>query len=111
MASFTPSGSGGAPLEITTIDISSYSIVNVSVPLANTEVEIVVPTDAIWIQIYNRTDGLTKLSFNMGDSGTTYSTINPGDSHEYRKQNGSSLSLYVQCPKAGQVMEVTYGHI
>ena len=72
--------------------------------------EIVVPTDVVWIELYSQTDGLIKLSFTSGTSGTEYSTINPGDAHEYVKKSGTAMSLYVQCPKASQVIEVTYGH-
>lgn len=110
MASFTPSGSGGIPISVSADEINSYSIVNESITLANDEVSIAVPSTAIWIRIYNRTDGLTKLSFISGDSGTNYVTINPGSTDEYRKKNGSSLTLYVQCPKAAQVLEIVYGH-
>jgi hypothetical protein len=110
MSSFTPSGSGGIPLSISTDGISSYSNITVSVPLAATEVSIVVPGTAIWISIYNRTDGLTKLAFSVGDSGTNYITIGPGVYQEYRKINGAALTLYVQCPKAAQELEITYGH-
>lgn len=90
--------------------IVSYTIDNVSVPTQDTEVPIVVPTDVIWLEVYNRTDGLTKLAFTPGDSGTLYSTLNPGDGHEYMKKSGEAMTLYVQCPKAGQIIEVTYGH-
>lgn len=110
MASFTPSGSGGIPLNVSTTEITSYSVVNVSVPTANIEVSIAVPSDVVWLQIYNRTTGLTKLAFAVGESGTNYSTLNPGDAHTYTKTSGASLTLYVQCPKAGQVLEITYGH-
>jgi hypothetical protein len=111
MSAFTPAGSGGIPLSITNDGgITSYSIDNIQVPTANTEVMITVPTTATWFHIFNRTDGLTKLAFASGMSGTTYITVNPGDGREYIKKNGTSMALYVQCPKGTQVLEVTYGH-
>lgn len=106
MTQFSPAGSGGSSAS----SVSSYSIVNVSLPTANTEETVAVPSSAVWIQIKNRTDGLTKLAFLAGQSGITYVTIWPGDSHEYVKSAGPALSLYLQCPKAGQVLEITYGH-
>lgn len=111
MAAFTPAGSGGIPLNITSTEgITSYSIANVLVPTANTEVMITVPTTATWFHIFNRTGGLTKLAFTSGASGTNYVTVNPGDGREYIKKNGTAMALYVQCPKGTQVIEVTYGH-
>ena len=91
-------------------EIGSYSVANISVPTAATEVSITIPDSAMWISIYNRTDGLTKLAFVSGESGTNYVTINPGDCHEYTKRAGTSMIVYVQCPKATQVIEMTYGH-
>jgi hypothetical protein len=91
-------------------EISSYTAANVSVPTSSTEVEIVIPSSAIWISIYNRTDGLTKIGFVSGESGTNYITLNPGDGHEYTKKSGVAMSLFVQCPKAAQTIEMTYGH-
>lgn len=94
----------------TVTEISSYTAANVSVPTSATEVEIVIPTSAIWFSIYNRTTGLTKIGFLTGESGTNYITLNPGDEHEYVKKSGVAMSLFVQCPKATQVIEMTYGH-
>lgn len=108
MSQITPSGSAGVPASSS--EITSYTVVNQSVPTAATEVEIVVPTTAVWLQIYCRTEALTKIAFGTGESGTLYSTLNPGDAHTYMKQKGTSLSLYVQCTKDAQVIEVTYGH-
>lgn len=111
MAQFTSAGGGGVPTTGSlSSEIVSYSVVNESVPTSNTEVEITVPTTAVWIHIYNRTEGLTKIAFNATESGTLYSTLPPGATNEYNKKSGVAMSLYVQCPGASQVIEVTYGH-
>ena len=109
MSVFTSFAGGRLQAEVP--EISSYSVANVSVPTAATEVSITVPDSAMWISIYNRTDGLTKLAFVSGESATNYVTINPGDCHEYSKKSGASMVLYVQCPKASQMIELTYGHL
>jgi hypothetical protein len=111
VAGFTPSGSGGAPLDVTVSEggIVSYSVVNLTLTDANTEDSIAVPDNAVWISVYNRTDGLTKLAFTTLESATSYITIPPGDSRSYNKKSGVALSLFVQCPKAAQVLEITYG--
>lgn len=109
MAQFTSSGGGGVPVSSTS-DIVSYSIINQSLTTANTEVEIIVPTTAVYIHVFCRTDKLIKIAFTSGQSGTVYASLVPGSYYEYSKKSGSSLSLYVQSPTANQVLEVTYGH-
>lgn len=110
MSSFTPAGSGGLPLVISVDGISSYSVANVSVLTANNEVSIVVPGTAIWFSLSNRTDGTTKVAFVSGESSSNFATIWPGELREFRKINGAPLTLYVQCPKESQVLELVYGH-
>lgn len=111
MSNLTPSGSGGVTNTVlVSSEISSYTVQNVSVPLANTEVSITLGSDVVWFEVYNRTGGRTKVGFGVGDSGTLYSTLESGDAHEYTKKAGSALTIYVQCPKAGQLIEVQQGH-
>jgi hypothetical protein len=106
MGQFSSAGGGGVPVQLELSGgISSYSVAAIEVD--GEEVEIVIPTTAVWIQIYNRTDGLTKLWF---ESDADYSTLPPGGSYVYSKKSGSAMTLYVQCPKAAQVVELTYGH-
>lgn len=69
-----------------------------------------IPSTVVWFEVYNRTDGLTRLGFGSGESGTLYATINPGDAHEYMKKSGTTISIFVQCPKSAQTLEVTLGH-
>ncbi len=109
MSSFTPAGSGGIPLSVSLDSISSYSNVTVSVPTANTEVQIVIPTNAIYIAIYNETAGVTKLAFISGQSGTNYWPVYPGFREELNKKEGVSMSLYVQCPRNSQTIRIIYG--
>lgn len=91
-------------------EITSYTVANVSVPTSATEVTIVVPDTAIYIWLYNRTEGLTKVAFVSGQSGTNYITAVPGSYLDFHKKNGASMTLYVQCPKASQTIEILYGH-
>jgi hypothetical protein len=91
-------------------EITSYSVANVSVPTSNTEVEIVIPDTAVYVWIYNRTEGLTRMAFSSGQSGTNYVSLVPGSYQELRKKAGTAMSIYVQCPKNTQTIELLYGH-
>jgi len=110
MASFTPSGSGGIPLQTTQEGITSYSVINQLVPTQNTEVAVLIPSTSILFSVYNRTSGTTKIGFSVGDSGSVYITLPPGAIQEFRKLAGTSMSIYLQCPKPAQVIEILCGH-
>ena len=110
MSQFTPAGGGGSELVTATERIVSYSAVNLSVPTAATEVALVVPSDVIWFRVKNRTDGTTQLGFGSGDSSSLYYTIWPGFDPVFTKKSGGTVTLYFQCPKAGQILELVYGH-
>lgn len=91
-------------------EIGSYSNVTVSVPTAATEIEIIVPTDVLYIALYNETEGVTRLAFLSGESGTNYWPVYPGYREELNKKSGVAMSLFVQCTRNSQVIRIIYGH-
>jgi len=103
-----PDGSINVVANITGGVITSPTIANVSILLANTEYSYTLPTGTKKIILKVR-DGMskTKLSFISGTSGTNYVTVTPGTS--WSVEGISSLAgftLYFQTSKSDQVMEI-----
>lgn len=109
MAVFTPAGSGGLPpSSVTVIGATTPTIANVSVLLASTEYSYALPTSSQQFTIKLRAGGSPlQLAYTSGNSGTTYFTIPSGCSYTVGGLDINNLvTLYFQCPVAGQVAEI-----
>lgn len=87
--------------------VTNPTIVNLSIPLANTEVSYVFPAGTKRFSLQNRFDGKITLAYAVGDSGILYYTIWPGN--EFAENNihvSASITIYVQSPKASQIIEI-----
>ena len=73
----------------------------------NTESNFTVAAGARYFSFQNRSDGVIKFSNLVGNSGTTYWTLFPGQPLNVEsKDNTTSMTFYVQSPKASQVLEI-----
>lgn len=92
-----------------TTDFGIYAtptIANVSLTTADTEVSYALPADTKKFIIQNRNLGLLKISYILGESGSTYFTIFPGDKWEDDYLDGSLTNIYIQSPSATQTVEI-----
>jgi hypothetical protein len=107
VSNITPSGSGGAPLDIEIIGSSNPTIANVSIPLANTEVSYTLPanTKKFYIKLRDAS-AVLKLAYVMGDSGITYLTIPRSNWYGESELSVTGLTLYLQSSSPSQVAEV-----
>lgn len=83
------------------------SIANLFVPTANTEVAYSLPAGTKRFALQNRSDGIIRLAYAAGTSGTLYYTVWPGD--EFAEDNihfASTINIYVQSPKPSQTVEI-----
>jgi hypothetical protein len=91
------------------LNIQNPLLNTLSLPLANTEGSFALPAFTRFLLVQNRNTGLVKLAFIMGDtSGTDYLTIWPGNFVQYSLNVESPLTLYMQSPKASQVIEINH---
>lgn len=110
MAYFSPSGSGGAPSSVTITGVTTPTIANVGIPLANTEVSYLLPagTRSFYISLRDSSANL-KLAYILGDSGITYITIHRGN--WYSEEDLSLVApttLYFQADTAAQTAEIVH---
>lgn len=84
------------------------TIINKSIPTANTEVSQVLPLKVakLLIKLRSKTVDL-KLAYASGGSGTTYVTIPAGCSKEILDIKGS-ITLYMQTTGTNQVAEIEH---
>jgi hypothetical protein len=85
-------------------------IVNTTLASANTEYSFTLPQSTKKFTIQGQDDNLLKISFTEGQSGTTYFSIFDGASHSEDNLNvsGGGLTIYVQSPDAGAIVECLY---
>lgn len=94
---------------ITINGLSSPTIQNISVPLANTEQTLVISSTTKKISLQLRDVATLKIAFVSGQSGTTYYTVFAGSSYEIPNLNlSSSLNLYYQSSRATTVEVLTW---
>lgn len=87
--------------------VSSPTISNVVLSMANEEYAIPLPTGSRRFTIRLRVPGVLKLSYVTGASGTTYFTLVPGTTMtEESLAPGTNYVLYVQSPQSGAVVEL-----
>lgn len=107
MSQFTPSGSGGLVNSVTVVAAGTPTVVNVGIPLANTEVSYMLPPDTkrFYIQIRDSKTDL-KLAYSVGTSGTSYVTVHRGTWYGEEDLDLSSVTLYFQTTAASQTAEI-----
>lgn len=94
-------------LDVSGLTATTPIVANVSIPIANTEVSYALPSSTKFFKIQNRSNGLMKLAYSVGTSGTTYWTLFPGQQYcENNIASSASLTLYFQSPQAAQLLEV-----
>lgn len=95
---------GGLPFSFA--QATTPAIINVTIPLANTEVTIPLPAGCRKFTIKLRGNADLKLSYAAGLSGTTFVTIPRGTIYSEQDFILAAGSLYVQSPVASQVVEL-----
>ena len=97
----------GEPIEVTAQTIATPKIYNVTSPgTANTEFSQALTANVKKFLVRARNMVELKLAFASGDSGTTYVTIPRGATFVENGINSSSLTLYMQCTKTSEVVEI-----
>jgi hypothetical protein len=87
--------------------VSSPTITNTTLNMANEEYAIPLPTGSRRFTIRLRSAGTLKLSYTTGASGTTYFTLFPGTTMtEESLAPSANYVLYVQSPQSGAVVEL-----
>lgn len=87
--------------------VSSPTISNTILTMANEEYAIPLPTGSRRFTIRLRSPGILKISYTTGASGTTYFSLFPGSTMtEEALAPGSNYVLYVQSPQSGAVVEL-----
>jgi len=78
-----------------------------NIPTANTEIPLVFPSSAVSISITNEsTNSIFKASWQVGESGSQYFSIKPGQQYKEDNLISSNLTLYVQADKNNVDMHV-----
>lgn len=89
--------------------VGSETVENVIIALANTEVSHTLPAGTKQYKIQYRANGVLKVAFSVGTSGTTYWELYPGQSAETMYiRSSASITLYMQSAKTG-VVEIWSG--
>jgi hypothetical protein len=86
--------------------VATPTITNFSMPLANTEYSHTLPAGTRRFTLKNRTSGLIKLSYSMGQSGVEWYSIEPGTTYGEEDLRLGTLSFYFQSPTASQIVEI-----
>jgi hypothetical protein len=85
--------------------VTNPAIVNFNIPMPNTEYNYTLPANTKRFLIKCRNNGILKLSYVSGQSGTLYLTIPAGSS--YREEGiSSALTLFFQSSKGSEVLEI-----
>lgn len=86
--------------------VATPTIDNFSMPLAGVEYSYTLPTGTRRFTLKNRTSGLVKLSYAVGESGTKWYSIEPGTSYGEEDLRLGSLTFYFQSPTPNQIVEI-----
>ena len=101
----------GAPVEVVVVGNgigSDPTVANLNTPIANTEYSFVFPTETKKIRIKARNNSLLKYTTIMGQSGTTFISVKPGNVEVIENINiNTPLTLYFQST-APEVIEFLY---
>lgn len=80
---------------------------NATVALADTEQSHTFPANTKKFEIRPRGNGIIKLTFDSGTSGTIYRTIHAGSFYSADNLATPSLTIYFQSATAGLIVELT----
>lgn len=109
MSVFAPSGpssSGTITGSVNLKQVKNPALSNISIPLANTEVTIVIPAATVRFMIKARGSKI-QFAYTAGNSGTTFVTVPAGCNYSEDLINDTaSLTLYVQSTLAGEIVEL-----
>lgn len=101
VAEDTSGGGGGGGSSLVTAPL----VENVTIAIADTEQTHTFPADTKRFLIQSR-GSKVKLSFASGQSGTTYLTVHPYGFYSEDGIGAASLTVYLQSPAAGSVVEL-----
>jgi len=88
---------------VTTATISNFT----TSATPNTETSFSFPAKTKRFSLKNRGNGLLKISYTSGQSGSTYWTIEPACTYEETEINvNTQVTIYLQSPIANQTLEV-----
>jgi len=79
--------------------------INTIIAIANSEVAQVMPANTKGFTVRSRNKGTLRLAYSAGGTSIAYTTIVPGKTYESNKFY-SSLTLYFQSTKAGDILEI-----
>lgn len=82
------------------------TILNVSVPNADTEVSQALASGTKRFTIKVRGSAQMKLAYSSGQSGLVYLTLPPGTSYEESELSLTGVTLYFQTNKTNQTVEI-----
>jgi len=93
--------------DVSGITIVTRVITAVAMPTKNTEYPYTFPAGTKRYKIQGRGEGVIKLAFVEGESGTNYWTIFPGSQYEdFNLNDAGSFNIYVQSPMDLQSLEI-----
>lgn len=99
-----------SPINVNEIYPYRYRILNLSMPLADTEYSLVVPNTARRLEIRPReSKGPIRLYETSG--GSLYYTVPKGSIYETAEMSPSGLTIYLQTAQAGTILEIIYWEI
>lgn len=85
---------------------STPTVYNMTMASAATEYSFSFPANVRQFTIRCRTPASLKLSYVPGGSSTTYFTLQPGTVYSEVGINSPSLTIYVQCEIASNIIEI-----
>lgn len=106
MGNYSPSGISNISVTNAGFRVKNPAITNTTLTFANTEVAIALPANTSRFSIRARGIAKLQLAYTLGQSGTTFHTILPGNIYQEERIDQASLTLYVQSNKASTVVEL-----
>lgn len=89
---------------VSTETIDTISVLNTTLTLANIEYSVAIPTGTKTFCLQNRADGVVKV---RSTSGGDYWTLFPGQPYYISNiKAAASVTIYLESPKAGQIVEI-----
>lgn len=84
-------------------------VMNFSIPLANTEYQIVLPVKTKWFFLRMRNTSKCFLAYAAGETLTNFFTLNCGGVyHESELSLAAPLTLFLSCVKPAEIVEIVY---
>jgi len=85
---------------------TSRTYANVTMTAANTEYSYALPANTKYYILQNRGNGKVQIAANTGETNTDFFTVWPGQQKDSALLNSTSFTLYFECSKAGDVLEI-----